>query len=247
MLLVDAFNLIHASRDLTGVADLLSRLASGRHAGRDITLVCDGSVEPRDAHEQAVVTRCLSGSRSRRVLYAGPHREADDLIEDLLREARDAARITLVSSDRRLRQAAARAGAGCIESRDFLRDLEEDGVRRAARAERPDPVLDRASVAWWMAEFGLAPRRDPPTPTPTHTHTPSPFAAPNSPEFLPAPRPPVGPAPNGPAARPRPLAPPAPDLNPLHADLHPEAFPPEDLDMERWLRSHPPGPGGKTG
>lgn len=239
MLLVDAFNLIHASRDLTGVADLLSRLAFGRHAGKDITLVCDGSVEPRDAHEQAVVTRCLSGSRSRRVLYAGPHREADDLIEELLREARDPSRVTLVSSDRRLRQAAARVGAACVESRDFLRDLDEDGARRARLHERPEPVLDRASVAWWMGEFGLGPRREAPTIStpPTPATPPAPFPAP----AITASRSPH--SPQAPSRKPpSPLTPHGPDLNPLHADLHPEAFSPEDLDMERWLRARPPPP-----
>lgn len=229
MLIVDAFNVLHASRDLAGVADLLERLEFGRYAGRDVTLVCDGSVGTRDPHEQALITRRLSGSRSRRVLYAGPHREADDLIEELLHEAREASRVTLVSSDRRLRSAAARVGASCIASRDFLRDLQEDLARRTRGASSPGPFLDRASVERWMTEFGVSAGGEPLPPRPRAS-----WALPDQPTRAAHRRSP--PTTN---AVPTPFTG-IPDLDLFGPDQEAQPLTPDDLDMERWLRRHPP-------
>ena len=80
-----------------------------------------------------MITRLLSGDRVRRVLYAGSHREADDLIEDLIREAQSPDALAVVSSDRRRRPAAARAGAQAITARAFIADLAADLAKTAAR------------------------------------------------------------------------------------------------------------------
>lgn len=225
MILLDAYNIIHASRDLSGIADLLGRLAFGRYAGHDITLVVDGSIEPRTPHEQAVVTRLLSGSRSRRVLYAGPHREADDLLEDLLHEAPNPAHITMVSSDRRLRASALRAGATSLDARTFLRHLDEDHARRSRAADTADgPALDRASVAWWLRHFGLA---DGPPPA----FEPGPATAPRDRS-----------SPRSPGGRSGPIPSDGPDIPAAFLPEHPDltSLDPADLDMEAWLKRHPP-------
>jgi hypothetical protein len=153
MLIVDAANVLHAAgvpRGPDGVAWLLGSLESGRYAGLDITIVCDGV--PGAAHP--TLTRLVSGSRSRRVLYAAvpPHdREADDVIEHLLHDARHPSRLTVVSSDRRLRDAARGAGARSIGSREFVAHLETDAAKRATR--KPEGGLDAGSVRWWLAYF----------------------------------------------------------------------------------------------
>ena len=213
MLIVDAFNILHArrsSRDSAwGVAELLAALSRGRYAGEDITLVCDGSPGPT-SDDHAGVARLLGGAgrpRARRVLYANtpPYsREADDLIEELLAGAPDPTRVTIVSSDRRLRSAAARAGATSIAARDFLTHLATDLARRARASTTDDEPLDPSTVRWWLNYF------DNPSPQPD-----LPSAPPKRGTKPPPPPPLVAPPPM--------------------ATLDPSA-----LDMEHWLRLHPP-------
>jgi hypothetical protein len=218
MLILDASNILHAARaprSGDGVAWLLDTLETGRYAGLDITIVCDGV--PGAAHP--TLTRLVSGSRSRRVLYAAvpPHdREADDVIEHLLHDARHPTRLTIVSSDRRLRDAAKRAGARTIGSREFLGHLHADTLKSAAR--KPDEPLDPGSVRWWLAYFESSQRREDPG------RSNKPRAAPKD--------------------RPQTIG-----LSPGAIDADPEALlvaiEPEDLDMERWLKCKgvtPPSP-----
>jgi hypothetical protein len=216
MLIVDAFNILHArrssQREAWGVADLLAALSRGRYAGEDITLVCDGSPGPA-SDDHAGVARLLGGAgrpRARRVLYANTppyNREADDLIEELLAGAPDPTRVTIVSSDRRLRSAAARAGASSIAARDFVTHLAADLARRARASTTNDEPLDPSSVRWWLNYFeSPSTQANPPSARPKRG-TPPPY-----------------PPPTAPLATPPPLA-----------SLDPSA-----LDMEHWLRLHPP-------
>jgi hypothetical protein len=209
MLILDASNILHAARvprGGDGVAWLLETLEAGRYAGLDITIVCDGV--PGAAHP--TLTRLVSGSRSRRVLYAAvpPHdREADDVIEHLLHDARHPARLTIVSSDRRLRDAAKRAGARTIGSREFLGHLDADAVKRAAR--KPDEPLDPGSVRWWLAYFESGgSMKEPPRTEKTSRAS---------------------------RTRPSAITPDPPAIDADAVDLL-AAIEPEDLDMERWLK-----------
>lgn len=220
MLILDAFNILHAWRSASGgtegVAQLLAALSSGRYAGREITLVCDGDAHPHAPQDQAMITRLLSGDRVRRVLYAGSHREADDLIEDLIREAQSPGALAIVSSDRRLRTAAARAGAQAITSRAFIADLAADLAKAAARTARDTGPLDRASVAWWVNYFNLdgSPRERPQDALP-----------------LTAPRSSTKPASH---SQPRAI-----HAKPLLLEVDLSHLDPADLDMERWLKQRP--------
>ncbi len=160
MLILDAFNILHAWRASNdhggrGVLALLSALATGRYAGHDITLVCDGEAGRFGDEERATITRLVSGRRSRRVLYAGVHLEADDLIEDLIAESPRPATLIVVSSDRRIVSAATAAGATTIDARDFITHLETDEAKVRNRALADRPCVETAAVAWWMHYFGI--------------------------------------------------------------------------------------------
>ncbi len=213
MLIVDAFNILHARRSSRdgawGVAELLAALSRGRYAGEDITLVCDGSPDAATG-EHTQVARLLGGAgrpRARRVLYANTppfNREADDLIEELLAGAPEPRRVTIVSSDRRLRAAASRAGATSVTARDFLAHLGADLARRARASTTNDEPLDPSTVRWWLNYF------DAPAPTErVNTKT--------------TPR------------REHKAMPPPVMTPPPIASLDPSS-----LDMEHWLRLHPP-------
>ncbi|TVQ63846.1 MAG: hypothetical protein EA378_00970 [Phycisphaerales bacterium] len=98
------------------------------------------------------------------IVYAGPGREADDEIERVLSAYSAARRVLVVSSDRRLKVAAGRAGGAWLDSPKFLTQLVHDaksgvaGRRAGARPGRPafaeEVPLDVQSVHRWLGEFG---------------------------------------------------------------------------------------------
>lgn len=235
MLLVDVYNVLHVTGvlppDLAGldVAELGELIEISRYRNGKTLLVCDGfgapTVDDREAHaylrgEEPGVRDYIG------ILFAGRGREADSLIEKLLERFGGSRRVTVVSSDGRLRRAAGRAKARHIRSEDFLLDLADDARRssRLPRAHRPkgfgdDTTLSKDEVALWARQFGLAPddplmqipaKEPPPTPPPT---------------------------PKTPRATPAPLKPPSP-IDPLLIEaLHmwPGRVRLEDFDMELWL------------
>lgn len=168
MLLIDAFNVLHAQwclpreergLDVPGLVQLIGR---SRHAGRRVRVVCDGRPGPQWARSGLLETQCgLTWTRVGRaeVVFSGRGREADDVIEEVLERSRGLA-ILVVSSDRRLIRAAGQAGADRIGNGAFLKQLSAD-----ARASRGDPEpafvtdvpLDHYSVVHWMREFGVEP------------------------------------------------------------------------------------------
>lgn len=160
MLVVDTFNVLHVTGvlppDLAGleVPDLVRLVASSRYAGQHATFICDGA-RPGTGHGGP------SGYRigTAEVLYAGAGRDADGEIEKLLEIVSFASRMTIVSSDQRVRRAARRRGAVSLTSEKFLERLAEDHGRGGEADALPAFVheipLDRYSVAHWMSEFGF--------------------------------------------------------------------------------------------
>ncbi|XVJ58143.1 MAG: NYN domain-containing protein [Tepidisphaera sp.] len=229
MLIVDVYNILHARRSGTGadvwsVATLLDALSFGRYAGEEIVLVCDGS--PERVAERSGGEGGRDSGRVRRVLFANtpPHnREADDLIEELAEDAADPRRVTIVSSDRRLRTFAARLHARSVTARDFLAHLATDIAKQAARgarARREDAEpLDAASVAWWMGYFEGRRAAEPAPTLRKDAAKPGTKAG--------------GKKPGGskPATRP---------AKPAMIDIEAELPDPSLLDMEQWLTRHPP-------
>lgn len=166
MLLIDAFNVLHAQwclpreergLDVPGLVRLIGR---SRYAGRRVRVVCDGRPGPQWARSGLLETQCgMTWTRVGRaeVVFSGRGREADDVIEEVLERTRDLT-IMVVSSDRRLVRAAGRAGADRVGNGAFLKQLSAD-----ARTGEPEPAfvadvpLDHYSVLHWMREFGYEP------------------------------------------------------------------------------------------
>lgn len=235
MLLIDVYNVLHITGvlppDLAGldVLELGELIGVSRYRNGKTLLVCDGFGAPTVDDREACAYLAGREPNARDyagILFAGRGREADWLIERLLERFGGSRRVTVVSSDNRLKRAASRAKARHVRSEDFLRDLAEDARRttRLPRAHRPkglgdDTSLSRDEVALWAKQFGLAPddplmqipAREPPKPT-----TPEPKAQPAN---------------NAPAK-------PAEPVDPLLLDAL-KAWPGrvrlEDFDMELWL------------
>lgn len=125
-ILIDGYNLIHALGLLGGKAGpgdversrrrLLSMLQAGvKNRSAQFTVVFDASrgVGASFVDEHGITT-----------VFAPADREADDLIEDLIRAASVPKQLAVVSDDHRLRQAASRRGATAMKCADFLDWLE---------------------------------------------------------------------------------------------------------------------------
>lgn len=124
--LIDGYNLIHFVGLLGGKAvpgdversrrrllDLLRAGLKGRPV--HLTVVFDAS---RGAGAISVDEHGITS------VFAPADREADDIIEDLIREAAVPRRLTVVSDDHRLQQAAQRRGATAMKCTAFLDWLE---------------------------------------------------------------------------------------------------------------------------
>jgi len=165
-LLIDGYNLLYAAG--LGQADyapgellrarrrllryLVRRLRS--HELRRTTVVFDARHPP----EGFPHTSMLCGMR---VLFATPDGDADAVIEDLIDRHSAPRRLTLVSSDHRLQQAARRRRAAFLDSDVFVDDLERRAATAADEADTEEAVdpketgeLSPGELAHWEAVFG---------------------------------------------------------------------------------------------
>jgi predicted RNA-binding protein with PIN domain len=263
VLLVDVYNVLHTPGVLPPrlagleVHDLLRLIRRSRHAGRRITLVCDGHASNGRAGSEV--------SDGATIRFSGSHQEADAVIEDMLSAASAARTWLVVSSDRRVQKAARRVRAAVLDSRTFLEQLVADESHRRRDGLPPfatEVPLDRYAVAHWMEEFGLDP--GPALEAPTHAPTQKPTPARARPaEPAPLAKSPAAPAskPSGaslasraksiPSSSPRSPGPvePIPIWDPVlvRAAQDPrERLVLGELDMRRWLPPETP-PAGERG
>jgi len=96
--------------------------------------------------------------RGIKVLFASRHAEADDLIEELIREETSPRRLTVVSSDHRLQRAARRRKATAIDSDRWYTDLVRQAHQReqdtSADLAKPTLPLQEEDVEAWLNKFG---------------------------------------------------------------------------------------------
>ena len=169
-LLVDCYNVLRADlppqmgrTDEAGLcrAIIRSRWAGpggGSGTGSTVMVVADGVVKPMGAR--------VSPVDGVELVYSGPGRSADAVIIEAVRTHPSPKRLTVVSSDREIRDAARRRRARDVPSDDFLRMLDRDlrlGVRRpATKAARPDVrPLAADEVDAWLDVFGVSDDRRP--------------------------------------------------------------------------------------
>ncbi len=253
MLLVDAFNVLHvtgvlppdlAGLDLGALAALIGR---SRFASIEARLICDGPTKPlwdNHAHDQPI-------PQSVQVCFAGPGKDADSLIEKLIRDNTAPRRLLIVSTDNRIRTAARRRRSRWLSSEAFLRILAVDHTRPRPRnppSSQASPhllpsseTLPEADIQHWWDEFaieeaGLAdiPAAHPPKPDPPADPDPAADADAN----------PTDSSPTKPA-----IDSSCPNKNDIDNDNDnddpiirqaleewPDRLDPEDLDMRRWLK-----------
>ncbi len=164
MLLVDAYNVLHhplALREMphdSGPAELAGLIAAGRHRRSKALLICDGMPNRMApfAHQDAELRFHVEGSE---LIYAGPGRDADSLIERLIEAETAPRRLTVVSSDRRIQKAARRRRARVMPSDDFIGALIRDADQASRAWSRPafttEVPLSPQAIRYWKDLFKI--------------------------------------------------------------------------------------------
>jgi len=155
--LIDGYNLLRAVQKheafaaLTDVqmcrivADFLGCIRDRGH------IVFDG-IGPPDKRQ-------LGGIRGVEVYFSGEHAEADDVIEQKIEDNSAPKSLVVVSSDNRIRAAAAKRKATPIRADDFWYYLCEQLEKQANRpapepSEKREGITDRETDLW-LDEFGF--------------------------------------------------------------------------------------------
>ncbi len=152
-LIIDTYNVLHTTGilppEMAGidVSGLIQLISSSRYQRQLVTLVCDGT---------GPMSSSRTSPRLIAVRFAGPGREADDLILELIDAASDRRRITVVTSDRAVAMAARKRRCRTITSQAFLGHLLADAQTKPKPADdRPTGPLDKKRVDQWIEQFGL--------------------------------------------------------------------------------------------
>jgi predicted RNA-binding protein with PIN domain len=159
--LIDGYNLLHAgwpayarharARAWPRLRQLVLDRLRDRHgaAAADVTVVFDARHAPRDAEP-------VEDRPGLHVRFAVGYPSADDLIEELIRTDAAPAGLTVVSDDRRLRDAARRRGCTVARCLDYLEALDRPPPRPPDAAEPPGKPeeVSPEEVEQWLREFG---------------------------------------------------------------------------------------------
>lgn len=108
------------------------------------------------------------------ICFAVGHDEADDLLEQIIREHPTPKQLTVVSSDQRIRRCARAQRATSLDAQQFLDQLERRPVSPAPDDDRPphgmtneasqtaadarESLLSAAEVDYWLQQFQPKPR-----------------------------------------------------------------------------------------
>ena len=189
-LLIDGYNLLHATGAIKGGARagdlararerLLRQLTAGLTEGERARtqIVFDSHRKTKDADDQRV--------HGMTVTYSVGFEEADDLLEQIIRQHPQPRSLTVVSSDQRVQRTAKARKAQVVSSDDWLMQLLDDTERKPATpattgsaitdtsaadqrdqletVDQPDPPLSADEVYQWLNEFGLTPNKKTPPP-----------------------------------------------------------------------------------
>ena len=144
--LIDGYNLAHAAGDLFGKVGphglerarkaLVTRLAKGHaESPGDVSIAFDARHARSDKSREEIV-------QGIHVLFA-IREEADDLIERMLRTDSAPKQLAVVSSDRRIKEAARRRGCTVMTSDEYLDWLEKPRSAPVIppTSEKPDTVV----------------------------------------------------------------------------------------------------------
>ncbi|MBI2477106.1 MAG: NYN domain-containing protein [Planctomycetia bacterium] len=200
-ILIDGYNLLHVT-GLAGAEIARSEIGRGALERARNALLNFLAVSLDDDERQLTIVAFDSNHappglprevqhRGITVKYATEYESADELLEELIREASVPRRLTVVSSDHRVQRAAKRRKARAVDSDVWYAEIcaasSKTGKPLTTRLTRPAGPLSDDEVAAWLHEFGdvnfeqlspgtAAAAESPPSSTPAvHTPIENPF------------------------------------------------------------------------
>jgi hypothetical protein len=154
--LIDGHNLLHSIHKATEDFESLSEIQLCRIVTRYLTqigergeMIFDGT-GPQDKSP-------FENMGDLEVAFAGLGTDADTVIEQKIRISTAPRRLTVVSSDRRLRRAAQKRKATAVRSDVFWSDVQKQ-LRRRTKAREPAEKrfgLSESETQQWLEFFGL--------------------------------------------------------------------------------------------
>jgi len=155
-LIIDGYNLLHSTHKANEDSDAISDIQLCRivdifltQTGQKGEIIFDGTGPP-DKEK-------FDNMKKLEVFFAGPGRDADTVIENKIKASTDAKRLMIVSSDRRVRQAARTRRATAIKSNVFWGNLQKKLSRKKTTREPPEKRrgLSESETEQWLKFFGL--------------------------------------------------------------------------------------------
>jgi len=155
--LIDGYNLLRAiqnySEEMAAITDtiLCAVLSEYLRKNRKRAQIIFDGIGPPDKTE-------LFSFRNPKVVFSGPTLEADDIIEQLILNNTAPKRLTVVSSDRRIKDAARKRKAITINSLDFWAGVVKCLERKPKHSPEPREKslgISKFETELWLKEFGL--------------------------------------------------------------------------------------------
>ena len=156
MFIIDGHNLLHTIYKSEGDSSAISDVGLCRILGRYFTLtgekceiIFDGTGPPEKTG--------FDNIRNLEVFFAGIGTDADTVIEDKICANTAPKRLTIVSSDRRLRTAAQTRKATSMKSDVFWNDVQKQLSRKRPAKEPTEKRqgLNEGETEQWLEFFGL--------------------------------------------------------------------------------------------
>ncbi len=155
-LLIDGHNLLWAVQGVADDAEEVSDVKLCYIIGRYLVLIGEVGEIVFDGTGPRNKSR-FENVNMLETIFSGMFADADSVIEDKIKLSTAPRRLTVVSSDRRLRDAARSRKAKCLKSEDFW----EEVVRELGRKRGPrEPAakewgLSEAETQKWLEFFGM--------------------------------------------------------------------------------------------
>jgi len=156
MIIIDGHNLLHSivkiSDDSSSFGDLQLCWIISRYLkviGDKGEIIFDGT-GPRDKSQYDNITNL-------EVIFAGLGRDADTVIEDKIRASTAPKRLSIISSDRRIRDTARTRKANAIKSEVFWENLQKQ-LRQKKPVKEPEAKrsgLSESETKQWLEFFGI--------------------------------------------------------------------------------------------
>jgi predicted RNA-binding protein with PIN domain len=156
--LFDGYNLYHAACKFSAEFAHLTPMALCRFIAADMYLLKDKAVVVFDGRALRGISQKMEPAGYVKIIYSGPDADADTVMEGLIQKNTAPRRLTVVSSDNRVRKAARRRRTKMLKSLEYL----EAFIKRLEKpTPRPtEPQAKRRGLAEgeldeWLELFGL--------------------------------------------------------------------------------------------